>query len=215
MAIWSEYFEEMGSYLLSLERQLGLANENFTEYAVDRLKNCIGSLTEIKEVLCNTVDDSAPQQAANLVLEEGYNVLCGDLLKILVDVLSIWRDYESNLSGTPHQAEYTAPINHSGRQGRPKFVISKSQLEYLRSAGFSWNLIASLLGVSRMTIYRRRLECGMLAQPVNALSDNDLVTVLREVKTDLPYVGEVILLGALQSRGYDVILVISVEDAFD
>ncbi len=72
-------------------------------------------------MLCNTADGSAPQQAATLVLEEGYNTT-----KILVDVLSIWRDYESNLSGTPHQAEYTAPINHSGRQGRhatfPEFV---------------------------------------------------------------------------------------------
>ncbi len=49
-----------------------------------------------------------------------------------------------------------------------------------------------------MTIYRRRLECGMLAQPVNVLSDNDQGTVLRELKTDLPYVGEVILFGALR-----------------
>ena len=36
--------------------------------------------------------------------------------------------------------------------GRPRFNITKEQLEYLSSMSFSWSQIATLMGVSRMTI---------------------------------------------------------------
>ena len=50
---------------------------------------------------------------------------------------------------------YRAPISvPRNGPGRPRFDISKEQLEYLSSLSFKWNEIAVLLGVSRMTIYR-------------------------------------------------------------
>ena len=53
-------------------------------------------------------------------------------------------------------------------------------------------------------MYRRRVECGMLDEPSNKLSDDELVAVLRDLKNELPYIGEVIVLGAVRARGYDV-----------
>ena len=41
-----------------------------------------------------------------------------------------------------------------GGPGRPRFDVSKEQLEYLSLLSFKWNEIAVLLGVSRMTVYR-------------------------------------------------------------
>ena len=55
---------------------------------------------------------------------------------------------------------YRAGIERISR-GRPRFDISQSQLEYLASLSFSWSEIASLLGVSRMTIYRYNIQVGI------------------------------------------------------
>ena len=44
----------------------------------------------------------------------------------------------------------------------PRFLISREQLDYLLLMSFSWTEITTLIGVSRMTIYRRHDEFGML-----------------------------------------------------
>ncbi len=100
--------------------------------------------------------------------------------------------------------QYRAPVLHSGRRGRPSFIIEKEQLLYLRSASFSWSSISTLLGVSRMTLYRRRVECGMLAEPSNTKTDDELTEVLQDLKREMPYIGEVVVLGALRSMGISV-----------
>ena len=64
-----------------------------------------------------------------------------------------WEDYQDVLDSTiQNVGAYRASTSASG-VGRP-FQIQKEQLEYLSSLGFSWTEIATLLGVSRMTIYR-------------------------------------------------------------
>ena len=55
---------------------------------------------------------------------------------------------------------YQAPSIREGR-GRPRVIISLEQLQYLRSLNFSWTQISDLLGVSRMTVYRKRRDFGM------------------------------------------------------
>ena len=64
---------------------------------------------------------------------------------------------------------------YSGMQGRPSFSIHRSQLEYLRQLNFSWTEIADLVGVSCMTIYRRRIEFGMLDD--NTLSIDTILLI--------------------------------------
>lgn len=68
---------------------------------------------------------------------------------------------------------------------------------------FTWTEIASLLGVSRMTIYRRRHEFGML-QDVREIRGARLHEVVREMRTELPDIGEVMMLGRLRSLGFRV-----------
>ncbi len=164
MAGWSEYFEEVGSFLRSLEQQLGYASESFTEYAVERIRNCVTNLSRIKQVLTDSIGDSSPSADPFV---ESYDHMCAELLDILSSLLSVWREYERNINFSSHEAQYIAPLEHSGRRGRPKFVIPKEQLVYLKSLNFTWSSIGSLLGVSRMTVYRRRVDCGMLSDPSN------------------------------------------------
>ena len=66
---------------------------------------------------------------------------------------------------------------------------------------FSWTDIASLLGVSRMTVYRRRAECGLLEEQRDTLTNAELDTLITDLRRDLPYSGQTVILGHLRSHG--------------
>jgi len=42
--------------------------------------------------------------------------------------------------------------------GRPAYIISKEMIEQLRETGMNWRSIATCLGISDQTLYRRRIE---------------------------------------------------------
>ena len=69
---------------------------------------------------------------------------------------------------------------------------------------FNWSEIAALLGVSRMTVYRRRLECGMVNEPANDLTNQELCDLLQRMRANSPYLGETMVWGRLRSLGYQV-----------
>ena len=46
------------------------------------------------------------------------------------------------------------PAYDENLRGRPRFRVTKAQIESLREIGFSWSKIAELIGVSRVTLYR-------------------------------------------------------------
>ncbi|CAH3168206.1 unnamed protein product [Porites evermanni] len=54
------------------------------------------------------------------------------------------------------ELRYRAPVTATRSVGRPSFIITKEQLEIMRSYGLSWMDIAKALGVSVSTIWRRR-----------------------------------------------------------
>ena len=66
---------------------------------------------------------------------------------------------------------YAVPVDTHRRRGCPQLEISRDQLEYLVSLSFNWTQIAAILGVSRMTVYRRRREFGMLDEPRTNIND--------------------------------------------
>ena len=49
--------------------------------------------------------------------------------------------------------------------------------------------IASLVGVSRMTLYHRRAELNLLADPVHTLNDEELEHLLTEIRRKQPNLG--------------------------
>ena len=48
-ADWERYFNELSAFLTGAERQLGLANDNFSEYVVDRLELFIVNISSLAE----------------------------------------------------------------------------------------------------------------------------------------------------------------------
>ncbi len=185
---WCDFFSEVTRFVDVLERQYGLANVSFTEYAVLRLSTTIRSLQSIEEALIAHEDSDNLDEVAKYVKE---------LADVLMELQSAWSDYEEAMKSSS-VVQRVPPITGNGRRGRPKFDITQEQIEYLRYLSFSWTSISSLLGVSRMTLYRRKREFGISATNFS-MTDSELDECIREIRRDLPYSGETIVMGRLRS----------------
>ena len=128
--------------------------------------------------------------------------LKGCLFEIGSEWQAHWDDVVRQSSSTYH---YRVQSSSSGQTaGRPRFDISRQQLEYLSSMNFSWTQIADLLGVSRMTIYRRRHEFGLLSDPYTTIDDGQLRSTIRDLRTQFPEIGESIMWGHLRAMRFHV-----------
>lgn len=149
MAGVATYFEEISHLLEDAERQYGVANNSFTDYILERLEITLGTCSDLLHHI---------RQAAEAEELEDYVSSLRELIDCIKVIYRKWEEYQTILdssSGSRSTLSYQAQAtSHSSGPGRPKFQISKDQLEYLSSLGFKWNEIAALLGVSRMTIYR-------------------------------------------------------------
>ena len=114
-----------------------------------------------------------------------------------------WECYVERLESDGHHY-FEVSAECTGQRSRPHFVVKREQLIYLASLGFSWTSIASLLGVSRMTVYRRRVEYGLLADPVSTLNDNELKDLLRRIRREHPNIGQTMIMGLIRAQGYHV-----------
>lgn len=99
---------------------------------------------------------------------------------------------------------YRSSTVRNGHRGRPRFEVTVDQLEYLVSLSFSWTCIAQILGISRMTLYRRRVQFGMLRRG-QIITDSELLALLQQMRREFPTLGEVMVLGRLRSLGYRVL----------
>ena len=67
----------------------------------------------------------------------------------------------------------------------------------------TWSEIARMLGISRMTLYKRRMELG-LTERYTTISDGLLVEQVLLIKKSMPQSGERIIRGVLHSHGTKV-----------
>ena len=52
--------------------------------------------------------------------------------------------------------------------------------------------------------YRRRVDYGLFEDPSHDVSDDDLASLIRQIKQDMPYAGVQMICGGLRSRGIKV-----------
>lgn len=90
----------------------------------------------------------------------------------------------------------------TGNRGRPRYNITRQQLEYFIDYGFSAREIATLLGVSEATVQRRFQEYKLhTSVAFTPLSDEELDEVVKDIKRDFVQSGYRMILGVLRSRG--------------
>lgn len=197
---WEVFFKEIASFLRESGRQFGSCSENYANYAIERLEVCNITVSRLKEHLENGI--TCVQSEYNEVTRYKNNMEA--LVVHLRSLSEEWDRYIASMEHISESLRYTVAKTESSGRGRPRFIIDKEQLEYLCSLSFSWTDMALLLGVSRMTLYRRREEFGMLDEPSRVLNDSELKTKVSEIKNTLPGVGEKLILGRLKSMGYKV-----------
>ena len=108
---------------------------------------------------------------------------------------------------------YSAPaVRRQCGPGRSRILVTRDQIEHLRSLHFSWEKIAKLLNVSTKTLKRRREEYGLSEkfEIYSSISDEDLNAIYRNLVSDnstgflTPNLGRRRFIGALRSRGLRV-----------
>lgn len=204
---WTRFFTELASLLTSCERRYGLASEQYAEYAMERLSQSCRSKphAQLDQVLFQSLPGL--QVLADSTETEGeLGNVHADILQLLQIVrasLQQWQEYIDVLDSQRTINSYTPPLVHS-RHGRPRFDISREQLQHLRSLSFSWTAIADMLKVTRMTIYRWRVEYGMLDESHSMIGDQELTEKVQQIMTEHPQVGQTFIAGRLRSLGYIV-----------
>lgn len=189
---WTEYFARVQGFLDTCERQYGICNSAFCEYAIERLST-------IADVLDNM--QSIVDEAETLELRSFLESLV-QFNQLIRQIMNLFREYSTNLDET---VSYATPSQHNSQPGRPSFSIQKEQLEFLRSLSFTWVCISRMLMVSRMTIYRRRVQYGMIGDDASrTISDSDLQQLVQHTTANHPFVGQSFIWGVIRSRGFKV-----------
>ena len=190
---WTRFFSELSSFLHSCERQYGFANQQYTEYVIEHMSMSCQSVQALIDHIRRAETTDLSGILSNLM----------QLKDNLHYFLQLWRNYSDTLDLQRAQSGYVTPTLVSGR-GRPRFQINKNQLQYLRSLSFSWTAIADLLMVSRMTVYRRRVDYGLLDESHCSISDQELIEIVQQTLAQHPQVGQSFIAGRLRSLGYKV-----------
>lgn len=106
-------------------------------------------------------------------------------MRILQDALTGLQD-----SGMPEDLIPAPGLNmHLYREkplGRPKYFVSRDQLEFLLSLGFNKTQLSEMLGMSACTIQCGMAEYGLSSSNYSELSEEELDGMGTEIKEQFP-----------------------------
>lgn len=94
-----------------------------------------------------------------------------------------------------------------GNVGRPRYIITREQIIYLREFSFKWTEIADLLGVSISTLNRHRVSLGLgsdVTPRFSDVSDADLDVLVRDIVRRTPFSGIRMVQGEVEDQGIHV-----------
>ena len=189
---WAQFFSYISSFLVQCERQHGVANVHYCEFVMERLTSIAQGIENVISVIES--DGSSTLNQIRTSLHELHQCICG--------ILQLYQRYYESLD-TSHNIYYSTPVQHNSRRGRPSYAVGREQIEYLRSMSFSWVAISNMLMISRMTLYRRRVEYGLIGSCA-PISDSELFDLVQQIVRDHPYVGQSFVWGVIRSQGYEV-----------
>ncbi len=204
---WSTFFIEVGEVFDSChcQNQIGTANQSFVNYIIERLENGLRNLDPISETLCMALEPENELEVEEQEVISTYREMVDELASCIRSLLCYWDTYLDELGSMSAVSMYRASVTRTGlTPGRPSFSIEQSQIEYLTCLNFSWTEISGLIGVSRMTIYRRRRDFGILENQRIEVSGEHLTGIIQQLRHDNPYCGETMMMGHL--RAMDVVV---------
>ena len=87
------------------------------------------------------------------------------------------------------------------RPGRSRAPVTMEDILQLRKLNYKWSKIATILEVSRATVYRRLKEAGVSPDDRTALTNQQLDELICAIKRDHPKDGEVLMQAHLVRQG--------------
>lgn len=202
---WRCLFEYTTTFLEECERDEEIQDCNKIEYYHERLEtvfrcvyrlheHCAGALMHPGEFLLTAAECTIVRE-----LDSELIALMNTLSSVYIP---LWDRKRAESARLPTPSVYVH-VGCTGMRGRPKIHLDEDQLLYLQDLQFKWNDIAKMFGISRMTLYRRRKELGLLdTHPrYSSVSDNQLRTYVEEIKSDMPDSGERMINGVLRLNG--------------
>lgn len=198
---WEAFFDNLKSFIEDASRHLGNCTSRYAYYAAERMQMCVQFVSQLKD---HIQDHMTLTSQPNFVILNYYSSEMESLVSLLRLLCQEWQRYIKVRERLTESVSYSAPVEHVSRRGRPRFTITREQLLYLRALCFTWTDIASLLGISRMMIFRRCQEFGILDDATNIIDDTQLRLLLSDLRKSSPHIGEVMVMGHLRSLGYNV-----------
>ena len=123
-----------------------------------------------------------------------------ELLGGVLRILETMKDESVSCSN-----EVRHPVIHTGELGRPRYDISKDQLQYLLENKFTVPQIAEMIAVSQRTVFRRMNEFSLsVTAHYSSISDEDLDMLVGEIQHGFPMCGNTQMQGHLFARGHRV-----------
>jgi transcriptional regulator of acetoin/glycerol metabolism len=114
-----------------------------------------------------------------------------ELQKVTEEIYSCLQDKLVVLvNGTERRsASYHSATEPTG--GRPRFIVTRGQLQRLLALSFSKTKISELLGISRTTLWRRMRDLDV-DRLHTTLSDDDLNDIVSTYRKNHPFTGKFI-----------------------
>ena len=192
---WERFFTELSTFLNTAESQRETANEAYSQYVLEWLQVALLSLSTLLDHLRHVSANVSPQAE---VVGAQYQGEIADLIE----------SFTPNGNGTLITELGGMSQHHMLLRMTLPPVLEDRGTMYLRNrlnTSFSWTQIAGILGISRSTLYRRRVEYGLLIGHARGnITDQQLHSVLRQLHREMPAVGVAITWGRLRSMGFTV-----------
>ena len=201
---WNLFLSKLSHLFVSCEAQIGVASETYANYIIEKLEYGLRNVYLINErltIVCEPENELEPEQEEVFLR---YREMTDELVSCMLSLLCYWDTYLDSLGSMSVAFHYSAQVTHRPSRGRPMFSVEKDQIEYLHSLHFSWPEISNLLGISRMTLYRRNRDFGLLQTPNRAVSSDQLTGIIELLCHDNPYCGETMIIGHLRAMDVKV-----------
>ena len=192
---WVAFLQATKSVIAGVASTLTENSSESTSNMLDQLEilsNRLGSVCSSFMTLIN-----------NLNIDENTLSLVTDVLASLMSIQRIVFEEVERIQSINDSRSYRCPTHLTNRPGRPKYDITKNQLEFLRSKHFSWVNIAKLLHVSTRTLRRRKIELG-IDDDFSVISEEELTRTMEEIIKITPNIGQSRMVGALRARGINI-----------
>ena len=145
--------------------------------------------------------------AIAIAIQNASDSRSDELKQLVEDLLSVSQSLLQEIHTTKIQREINerrspawVPNREASTGGRPRFSITKEQIETFRETGMNWKGITALLGISESTLYRRRQEFGLHESFVE-ITDEEFYSIVVGMLSQTPCAGESYVNGGLRARG--------------